>query len=143
VRQTVLRRVIATAAVTAVALFAAAPSALAAKNQKSTSNEAKWVSYDATAKTVVVEILKPGKGPNRKMIKPGAEITFNVIPTGSILTRTAVAVNGVKGELTDIQPGKRVLIYWVPDPNKDGEYFAKKIDVVMSEEELDRRYGNE
>jgi hypothetical protein len=121
--------------------FALASPALAQKATKSTSNEAEWVKYDEAASTVTVKITEPGKGPNAKEIKKGSEVTFNVVPTGSVLTRTSVAVNGVKGELTDIQPGKSVLIYWVPDAKKKGEYFAKKIDVVLSEEELDRRYG--
>ena len=37
--------------------------------------------------------------------------------------------------------GKTVLIYWVPDPNKEGELFARKIDVIFSEAELDEMYG--
>ena len=59
----------------------------------------------------------------------------------SVLTRTSVAINGVKGEITDIPEGKTVLIYWVPDEKKEGEYFARKIDVIFSEEELDEKYG--
>jgi hypothetical protein len=73
-------------------------------------------------------------------VKNGKEATFNVIPTGSVLTRTSVAVNGVKGEMTDLRPGKKILIYWVEDEKKKGELFARKIDVVLSEEELNKRY---
>ena len=63
-----------------------------------------------------------------------------MVPEGSVLERTSVAINGVKGELTDIPADKRVNVYWLPDPeNKDG-YFARKIDVVLSDEELDKRY---
>jgi len=120
--------------------------ALAAKKQKSVQNEAKWVSFDAANNKVTVKILKKGKG-NKKLIKEfkktvkrGKEVTFNVIPTGSVLKRTSVAINGVKGELTDIREGKKVMIYWVKDPNKEGELFARKIDVVLSEEELNKRY---
>jgi hypothetical protein len=112
-----------------------------AKKSKSTQNEAQWVSFDAAAKTVTVKIMKKGKGPNSKLLKPRKEATFNVIPEGSVLTRTSVAINGVKGELQDIPAGKTVLLYWVPDPNKDGEFFARKIDVIMSEAELDEKYG--
>jgi hypothetical protein len=133
------RRVAAAALLAGLAL--AASPALAQKATKSTSNEAEWIKYDEAASTVTVKILEPGKGPNAKAIKKGSEVTFNVVPTGSVLTRTSVAVNGVKGEITDIQPGKSVLIYWVPDPKKDGQFFARKIDVVLSEEELDKRYG--
>ena len=95
---------------------------------------------------MTVKITKKGKGNTALMkqfdsqVKNGKEATFNVIPTGSVLTRTSVAVNGVKGEMKDLQPGKTVQIYWVEDPKKKGELFARKIDVVLSEEELNKRY---
>ena len=115
-------------------------------NQKSVQNEAQFVKYDEAASTVTVKILKKGKGNSALMkqfdaqVKNGKDATFNVIPTGSVLTRTSVAVNGVKGEMKDLQPGKTILIYWVEDPKKKGELFARKIDVVLSEEELSKRY---
>jgi hypothetical protein len=114
--------------------------------QKSVQNEAKFVSYDQAASTVTVQILKKGKGNKQLMkqfnkeVKNGKEATFNVIPTGSVLTRTSVAVNGVKGEITDLKPGKTLQVYWVEDPKKPGQLFARKIDVVLSEEELNARY---
>lgn len=138
------RRVGATVAVAALAFAVASAVAPAAQaRSKSTQNEAKWVSFDPEAKTVVVEIEDRGKGPNTKMVKRGQKVTFNVTPTGSILKRTTVTVNGQAAELGDIQEGKTVNIYWAPDPNKEGELFARKIDVVISEEEFDRRYGTE
>jgi len=115
-------------------------------NQKSVQNEAQFVKYDEATSTVVVKILKKGKGNTGLLkqfdekVKNGKEATFNVIPTGSVLTRTSVAVNGVKGEMTDLKAGKTILIYWVEDPKKKGELFARKIDVVLSEEELNKRY---
>jgi hypothetical protein len=112
-----------------------------AEKSKSTQNEAEWISFDAAAKTVTVTITKKGKGPNSKLLKTRKEATFNVIPEGSVLTRTTVAINGMKAELQDIPAGKTVLIYWVPDPNKEGELFARKIDAILSEEELDEKYG--
>jgi hypothetical protein len=137
------RKILATLTVASFAFaFVASIAPVAeAKKSKSTQNEAQWVSYDAAAKTVTVKITKKGKGPNKKLLKTRKEATFNVIPEGSILTRTSVAINGVKGEITDIPAGKTVLIYWVPDENKEGELFARKIDVIFSEEELDERYG--
>ena len=117
-----------------------APAAEAQKKKsKSTQNEAEWIAFDAAAKTVTVKITKKGKGPNKKLLKTKKEATFNVIPEGSVLTRTTVTINGIKSELTDITEGKTVLIYWVPDPNK--ELFARKIDAILSEAELDERYG--
>ena len=123
-----------------------ASDASAQGNQKSVQNEAQFVKYDEASNTVTVKILKKGKGNSALMkefgdqVKNGKEASFNVIPTGSVLKRTSVAVNGVKGEMTDLQPGKKILIYWVEDPQKKGELFARKIDVVLSEEELDKRY---
>jgi len=110
---------------------------------KSTQTEARWVSFDPAAKTVVAKVQKPGKGPNKKMMKKNKETTFRVVPEGSILKRTSVAVNGKKGELADIPEGKQVNIYWVPDEENEGGFFARKIDVVMSEEEANRRWAVE
>ena len=56
---------------------------------------------------------------------------------GSVLTRTTVKVNGRAGKLTDIPAGKRVNIYWQP---KDGEPYARSIDVTFTEEELNERF---
>jgi hypothetical protein len=133
-------RVIGFAAAAAVAgLIAASP--VSAAEQKSTRNEAEWVAYDAAAKTVKLKIKKLGLGPNAAKLKVGQEAVFNVQPEGSVLSRTSVAVNGKKGALTDIKPGKTVLIYWVPDPKDAKANFARKIDVILSEAELDERYG--
>ena len=140
-----LRNVLAS--VIALALVLGVSTAASAQGkQKSVQNEAKFVSYDQAASTVTVQILKKGKGNKQLMkqfskeVKNGKEATFNVIPTGSVLTRTSVAVNGVKGEITDLKPGKTLQVYWVEDPKKPGELFARKIDVVLSEEELNARY---
>lgn len=127
----------------AFAATSAVAPAVQAQKAKSTQNEAKWVQYDPATKTVVVEIEDRGKGPNTKLVKRGEKTTFNVIPTGSILKRTTVTVNGQKAELEDLPAGKTVLIYWVPDPKKEGELFARKIDAIISEEELEERYGSE
>jgi hypothetical protein len=134
------------AATLALALVAGLDASPARSEQKSVQNEAQFVKFDSAANTVTVKILKKGKGNKKlmkdfdKLVKNGKEATFNVIPTGSVLTRTSVAVNGVKGELTDLKPGKTIQIYWVEDPKKKGELFARKIDVVLSEEELNKRY---
>ena len=123
-----------------VFVTAVATDASAQRKAKSTQTEARFIKFDAEKKTVSVKAAK-SKGPNKKMLKKGKEATFNVIPEGSILTRTSVAINGKKGEIKDIPAGKQVNVYWVPDPKKDGEFLARKIDVVLSEEELDALYG--
>ncbi len=125
-------------------VFAWAPPA-EAKKPKSIKTEAKWVEFDAAAKTVTVKVRKTGKKSKDKelQIKKGKKATFNVIPDGSIMTRTSVAINGKRGTLTDIPKGKTVNVYWLPDEKNPGKRFAKKIDVIMSAEELEERYGTE
>jgi hypothetical protein len=134
------KRILGIAAAALVAGLVAASQAPAAE-QKSTRNEAEWVAYDAGAKTVTMKIKKLGLGPGAAQLKVGQEAVFNVQPEGSVLARTSVAVNGKKGALTDIKPGKTVLVYWVPDPKDAKAHFARKIDVILSEQELDERYG--
>ena len=56
------------------------------------------------------------------------------------MTRTTVKINGLGGELTDIPAGKTVNIYWQPDEKQPGQRWAKMIDVILSEEELEERY---
>jgi hypothetical protein len=110
-----------------------------AAGEKTTQTEAVWISFDPAAKTVKVKVDK-SKGPNKDKLKKNEEVSFRVVPEGSVLKRTSVAINGVKGELTDIQEGKRVNVYWLPDPENASGYFARKIDVTLSEEELNKRY---
>lgn len=121
-------------------LVVAAPAALA-KEAKSTRNEAEWVKYDAAAKTVTLKIKKQGLGEGAKTLKVGQQVVFNVKPEGSVLTRTSIAINGKKGEIADIPVGKTVLVYWVPDTADPKARFARKIDVIFSEQELDEKYG--
>jgi hypothetical protein len=126
----------------AVAIAGAWATEALAAPPKSTQTEARFLGFDAEKNTVTVKPDK-SKGPNSKMLKKGKEATFNVIPEGSILKRTSVAINGKKGHVKDIPAGKQVNVYWIPDPKKKGELFARKIDVVLSEEELDALYGSE
>ena len=124
----------------ALALAGAPHAARAAGPEKTTQTEARWVSFDAATKTVKLKIEKPGTGPNKDKLKRNEEVSFRVVPEGSVLQRTSVAINGKKAALTDIPADKKVNVYWLPDPdNKDG-FFARKIDVVLSDEELDKRY---
>jgi hypothetical protein len=120
-----------------------ASEAFAAAKEKSTQTEGRWVKFDATANTAAVKVQDPGSGPNKKLMKKGAEVSFNVVPEGSVLSRTTVSINGKPGKLKDIPAGKQVNVYWIPDPKKSGQFFARKIDVVLSDEELDAMYGSE
>ncbi len=136
--RTITWRPLAVLAVVAVALLLHAPAY--AKKGKSTQNEAEWISYDEGASTVTVKILKNGKGPNKKMLKKGKEATFRVKPDGPpVKTTTIIKINGARSPVTDISAGKRVLIRWIPDPQNDAGFFATGVDVVFTEEELDKR----
>ncbi len=137
------RTLVGIAAAVVVCGVAAAPDAQAQK-AKSTQSEAKWIKFDPETNQVTVKVTKPGKGakpPKELKLKRGKEASFKVIPTGSILTRTSVAINGKKGELADIPAGKTVNIYWIPDKDDKTARFARKIDVILSDEELDEMYG--
>jgi hypothetical protein len=127
-------------AVTLIFAFSIPAPAMAAKS-KSTKTEAKFVSYDAAAKTITVKVVKTGKKPKNKalMMKKGKEATFKVTPEGSILTRTSVTLNGQKADITDIPEKKTINIYWVPDATDENQRFARKIDMILSDNELEAR----
>jgi len=125
-----------------LAVLGLAVEAAAQSKSKSIQTEAEWVKFDATANTITVKVKKPGSKVKEKdaAIKMGQEATFDVVPEGSVLTRTSVKINGRKGELKDIPPGKTVNIYWVVDEAKGTKRFARTVDVTLSEEELNERY---
>ena len=102
------------AAVALVIAFQAAVAAEAHAKGKSVQTEAEWIKFDPEAKTVTVKVVKPGRGDDAKKLKRNKEATFAVKPEGSVLTRTTVAINGVKGEISDIPEGKTVNVYWRP-----------------------------
>lgn len=123
--------------------LASAAHAQGAAPSKSIKTEGEFVAYDATAQTVSVKVTRPGSGPEAKSLQPGKMAAFKVKPEGSVLSRTTVAIQGVKAELGQLQAGKTVNVYWRPDPADPNARFARKIDVILSDEELDQRYGGE
>jgi hypothetical protein len=136
---------IAVALLAGLLVAGVAGQAAAQKKAKSVQTEATFVKFDAEANTVTVKVKKPGRKVKVKeaMLKRGKEASFDVKPEGSILVRTSVAINGKKGELADIPEGKTVNIYWVVDETKGTKRFARKIDMILSDEELDAMYGTE
>ena len=121
---------------------AIATPASAEKKSKVIQTEAKWVEFDPEAKTVTVPVKKTGKKPKDKSLKlkKGQKATFTVKPEGSVLTRTTVKINGLGGALTDIPVGKSVNIYWIPDDENEGKRFARSIDVIFSQEEIEAKW---
>ena len=107
---------------------------------KSTQTEAIWKSFDPEGQTVTVKVKKPGRGKDAKRLKRGKEATFKVKVEGSVLVRTTVSVNGKKGELSEIPEGKTVYVYWRPDEKDPEAMYARKIDVIFSQKELEERW---
>ena len=134
-------RMFAAAAIAVAGLLAAGSPAAA--QGKMNRIEADWVAYDPAAQTVKVKVYKVREGPQAKELKAGQETSFTVKAEGSILSRTSVKVNGKAGKLTDINAGKRVILYWMPDEADKAARFARTIDVTFSDEELDERYPDQ
>jgi hypothetical protein len=131
------------AAVLAAFVLAVGSPAPAQKAGKMNQIEADWVVYDAPTQMIKVKVYKVREGPQAKELKAGQEATFKVKAEGSVLSRTSVKVNGRAGKLTDINAGKRVILYWMPDDADKTAKFARTIDVTFSEEELDERYPDQ
>jgi hypothetical protein len=112
-----------------------------AKKSKSIKTEATFLSYDADEKTIEVKVKKKGKKPSNKKLKlkTGKKATFNVKPEGSVLTRTSVTLDGKRADINSMEKGQFLFIYWVPDEKDPEARFARKIDMVLSEAEMDAR----
>ena len=135
-----LKRVLFLVLATALVVGAGAGAAQA-KKSKSTKTEATFIAYDPEAKTLEVKVKKKGKKPaNKKLkLKTGKSATFKVKPEGSVLTRTSVTLDGKRADINEIRKGQFLFIYWVPDETDPDARFARKIDMVLSEAEMDAR----
>ena len=127
----------------ATALLLAAASAGADATAGSLRTVGEFLGYDAAAKTVTVKVLEHGAGKEAEALAVGQPATFKVEPEGSVLNRTSVSIRGVKGSLDAIPTGRIVNVYWRPDAADPKIHFARKIDVILSDEELDLRDGTE
>jgi hypothetical protein len=130
-----------TALAVALVFAAAGASPAQAAKSKSIKTEAKFVSYDAAAKTITVKVMKTGNKPadSTLALTKGKNATFNIKPEGSILARTSVTLNGKKADILDVPKGKTVNIYWVPHATLKETRFARKIDMILSDAELEAR----
>ncbi len=131
------------AAFVGISVFAVAlcvPHAQAA-SVKSIQTEAKFISYDSDKRTIEVKVLKPGKRPKNKKLKlsRGKPATFKVNPEGSVLVRTSVTANGKRSSLDEIPDDKTLNVYWIPDKDDPDVRYAKKIDMIWTDEELEAR----
>ncbi len=114
------RTVAGFAALAFAALLASGTAPAHAQAKKSSVEKAEGclVKYDAASNTMTVK-------DRRKK-----EDTYRVKQATSVLDKagTIVTKNGSKALLTDLEANRRVIVYWVPDPqNVDGR-FANKVD---------------
>lgn len=129
----------------ALALAALLAGPASAQPKPTITNEAEFLGYDAEAKTVEVKITGPGKGKDkdlRKVFRSGQKATFNVKPEGPVISATIVKINGKREDIEALPVGKTINIRW-REGAKEGEYFATGIDAILSEDEMDERYGSE
>ena len=116
----------------------------ASARSRTIKTEGEWVGFDPEINIVTVMVKKPGdRVPGMKILRKKRLATFRVKPGGFLLTRTTVAIRGQKGELGDIAKGRKVNVYWLPDDDEEGTRFAHKIDVILSDDEVDEMYGIE
>lgn len=133
------------AAAAAALLLSAAPEATAQPRSSRVETEGELQSFDEATNTIVVDVKKTGRPPGdlQDVVKRGKEATFKVKPTGSVLTRTTVKINGKRAELSDIPMGKTVKITWKPDKDDPSMPFAWTIDTIFTEDEMEERYEME
>jgi len=106
--------------------------------QKQTQTEAMFVSYDAEAHTITVEVSRTGTGrgakvPDHLRLKRGEQATFNVKESGSVLSATIVkSKEGTRMKFQELKPGVKVFVFWVPDEKDENARFARSISVYVA-----------
>ncbi len=126
--QNAIRRAAILAIAALVVVSLGATPALAQKAKPKRVN-AKFVSFDAASNTIVIK-------------ERGREKTYTVKPEGSILTRTAVKINGLGAKVSDIPKDAQIIVYWVPDEKDSKMRFARTIDAPNIPEDLQDDFEN-
>jgi hypothetical protein len=118
--------------------------AAAEPKSKQIETEAVFKSFDAAKKTITVTVIKPGQNvPGLDKLKKGKDAVFNVNDEGSVLTRTTVKLlTGQAATFTQLEAGKKVKIFWVPDEKKKGERFARSVSIFKPAEEAGEDAGD-
>lgn len=121
--------------------FVSVPDLAMAGKAKSIKTEAFFVSLDPDTNVMEVKVKKTGKRPKNKKLKlkTGKSASFNVKPEGSVLKRTTVALDGQRVDIGEIEENQFLFIYWVPDEKDPDKRFARKIDLVLTDEQMDAR----
>jgi hypothetical protein len=128
---------VALAAAAALALAGAARPGLAEPQSKQIETEAIFQKYDAAASTITVQIIKPGSVPKGlPKLQKGKEAVFKVKAEGTVLTRSTVKLlTGQAAKFEDLQAGKKVKIFWVPDEADKTVRYARSVSIFKPTEE--------
>jgi len=145
----------------AAAALAAQPSLAAPKKSKRFGIEGRIVRFDGASDQLVVSVSKTsvsgGIGgsvagdPAPKSVGRGSEVSFAVVPEGSVLRRTVV--KSIKGgglnnagtresfeqALAAIPADRDVIFSFEQNPKAPPEFVLKMIQIRMTEEELEAR----
>ncbi len=120
-----------------LALLAVVGATPAEAGPRQTQTEATFVGYDAEAQRITVKVRRTGRGrgaavPAQLKLKRGEEAAFNVKDGSSVLTSTIVkSKQGTRMQLQELQPGTKLLVFWVPDPKDGNARFARSISVYV------------
>ena len=157
-----LRRNALLLAVAVVATVAFIQPALAApKRSKRHGIEGKIVRFEEDKDVLVVNVVKTKVGgiggsgagaPAPKSMKRGSEVSFAVVPEGSVLRRTVV--KSIKGgglnkgsresfvaALAAVPTDRNVIFSFEENPKAPPEFVLKMIQIRMTEEELEARFN--
>lgn len=145
------------------AVLVAQPGDAAPKKGKRHGIEGRILSFVSEQDQLVVKVSKTkvsgggGLGrvagaPAPKSVKRGQELTFAVVPEGSVLRRTVV--KSIKGgglnkgtresfvqALGTVPEDRDVIFSFEKNPSGDPEFVLKMIQIRMTEEELERRFN--
>jgi hypothetical protein len=109
-----------------------------AEAPRSVRTEGQLVAYDAEKRTLTLKVTRAGTD-EAGDLAVGRSVVFQVEPGGSVLNRTSVSIHGARGTLDAIPPGAMLQVYWRPDAADPTHRFARKVDVVAADEQLDGR----
>lgn len=123
----VKRALIAVAALAVVLTAFSAGPAYAQKKSKAKQVQGQYLSFDEATSTIKVK-------------EKGKERVYTVKPEGSILTRTAVKINGHGAKITELPPNSRIILYWMPDEKDPKKRFARTIDAPNIPEDLQEEF---
>ena len=122
-----VKRVLAVTAALAFVFAALGAETAHAQKAKPKRTQGQFVSFDPNTNTIVVK-------------EKGKDNTYTVKPEGSILTRTAVKVNGLGAKVSELKEGTRIILYWVPDEKDPKQRFARTIDAPNVPEDLEEEF---